>query len=219
MSLFEGFLFSRLHLIGSKPEGPSYFLQQWDYGELLVKKKSTLWQEDPALQPFLGRKVDIKGNLGPLGIEYDSIKKHIMTEESRGAAIKRLIINVKPEKKILYVNQTLPQDPQKIQSFKFSLLVKWPFRSIWHGLCPTSHKYDFWVWHGGKCLWHWAEGRVFAPVNTPVVISGGDFIEFPEVWTFSPYDIKSEGTYLVVGLYIASGQIATAPFEVKLVSK
>jgi len=39
MSEFHGFMFSKLHLIGSKSEGPRYLLQQFDYSEIHVAKK------------------------------------------------------------------------------------------------------------------------------------------------------------------------------------
>ena len=72
---FEGFLFSKLQRIGSRSEGPDYFLQGWDYSETPVIKKAYLWEEDPTLQPFLGKKVTILGELTDGGIEYQKISE------------------------------------------------------------------------------------------------------------------------------------------------
>ena len=73
MALFYGYLFSKLHLIGSKSEGPSYYLQQWDYTEVLVQKKVHPWLPDPTLHKFLNQKVTIVGKVGPQGIHYYQI--------------------------------------------------------------------------------------------------------------------------------------------------
>ena len=45
MNEFHGFIFSKLHLIGSKSEGPNYFLQQFDYSELPLAKQAQLWRK------------------------------------------------------------------------------------------------------------------------------------------------------------------------------
>lgn len=73
---FDGFLFAKLHLIGSKSEGPVYILQQWDNTEITVVKKVELWEEDPALHKFLANKVTIIGIMGPNGLVYDEIKEY-----------------------------------------------------------------------------------------------------------------------------------------------
>jgi hypothetical protein len=65
MARFDGYLFSKLALIGTKSEGPSYFLQQWDYREIPVVKRSFPWKPDPELHRFLDRKVTIWGGNGP----------------------------------------------------------------------------------------------------------------------------------------------------------
>ncbi len=74
MSKFNGFIFSKLHLIGSKSEGPSYFLQQSDFNEILIEKQAELWEEDPALQKVLGTKVTVTGELSSEGkLQYNKI--------------------------------------------------------------------------------------------------------------------------------------------------
>jgi hypothetical protein len=74
MEKFEGFLFSKLHLIGSRSEGPIYNLQHWDYSEIKIKKKTNLWEEDPELQKFLGKKVVIEGEKESDEITYSKIQ-------------------------------------------------------------------------------------------------------------------------------------------------
>ena len=73
MALFDGYLFSKLALIGTKSEGPAYFLQQWDYREIPVDKRSFPWMPDPELHPFLNKKVTISGEIGEEGIHYHKV--------------------------------------------------------------------------------------------------------------------------------------------------
>jgi hypothetical protein len=73
MNEYHGFMFSKLHLIGSKSEGPRYFLQQFDYSEIPIAKKVELWREDLTLQKVLGTKVTIVGEMLDQEIIYDKI--------------------------------------------------------------------------------------------------------------------------------------------------
>jgi len=82
METITGYLFSKLMNIGSKSEGPQYFLQQinFDKGEfekeVVVIKQVELWQEDSQLQVFLGKKVEIEGESTADGIVYKVIGEH-----------------------------------------------------------------------------------------------------------------------------------------------
>lgn len=73
MEKFDGYLFSKLDNIGSRSEGPKYFLQYFDYNESIVEKKVALFQKDPTLHEFLNKKVTIVGELGHDGIIYNKI--------------------------------------------------------------------------------------------------------------------------------------------------
>ncbi len=74
MSKFNGFIFSKLHSIGTRSEGPNYFLQQFDYNEIPIKKQAEPWGEDPNLQKVLGAKATITGEIASLGeLEYSKI--------------------------------------------------------------------------------------------------------------------------------------------------
>jgi hypothetical protein len=76
MKTFEGYLFTKISLIGSDSEGPAYFLQLRDYKELPVEKNNGLWEEDPALHRFIARNVKIQGEIVEGNIRYDSIMDH-----------------------------------------------------------------------------------------------------------------------------------------------
>lgn len=209
MARFDGYLFSKLHLIGSKSEGPAYFLQQFDYKEIAVVKQAHLWKEDPKLHKFLATKVTIVGQMTPAGIRYKDIMRYKPARKERG-----LEVLLKLGVDVLWVNK-MPPGPQPPQFMDLTLQVKWPYRSIWEGWCPTTQIYDFSIEYKGKTIWRWSDGKVFGQVMTPVRIPGGRFHEFAETWKFNPNDIKSEGTYTARALFVASGQEASKDFEVK----
>jgi len=73
---FDGFLFSKLANIGTKSEGPAYFLQKFNYTEVRILKHTMLWQPDPALQQYLGTKVTIKGEMAGAVLTYTSVKPY-----------------------------------------------------------------------------------------------------------------------------------------------
>jgi hypothetical protein len=63
---YKGKLISRIDRMGSRSEGPEYFLEldkPNDFGqiEIPIRKKASLWQKDPNLHPFIGKQVLIKG--------------------------------------------------------------------------------------------------------------------------------------------------------------
>lgn len=80
MEEYHGYLFAKLARIGSKSEGPEYFLQQWDgqgnTTDTHIKKQDNLWQIDAKLHKFLARKVTILGTLKEKTIEYEEIKDY-----------------------------------------------------------------------------------------------------------------------------------------------
>jgi len=218
MARFDGYLFSKLHLIGSKSEGPIYILQHWDYTENLVIKKAMLWQEDPNLHKFLDKKVTIEGAFGQDGIRYDKISALSAGPEMEVelAGPYKLEVSLKPEFEVLWIDKKPPQP--KPLSMDLTLLVKWPYRSIWHGVCPTSQKYDFFIEKDGKIIWQWSKGRMFSMMVTPVNIPGGDPVEYPVRWSFSSDQIQEEGDYLARAVFIASRQEAATAFQVKFAS-
>lgn len=70
---FNGFLFSKLSNIGTRSEGPSYYLQYRNYKEIKIIKHANLWERDSVLEKFLGRNVQITGYTTQKMIEYTGI--------------------------------------------------------------------------------------------------------------------------------------------------
>jgi len=78
MEKFYGYLFGKLYRIGSKSEGPEYFLQQWDgqgnTTDTPIQKKGNLWEIDPILHKYLAQKVTISGTLREKKLQYEDIE-------------------------------------------------------------------------------------------------------------------------------------------------
>jgi hypothetical protein len=78
MKKFDGFLFSKLFRIGTRSQGPEYFLQQWENrrkptGDKPILKKSEAWKDDPGLQKYLGQIVTVTGTVVDDKIAYEDI--------------------------------------------------------------------------------------------------------------------------------------------------
>jgi len=80
---FVGFIFSKLHLIGSKSQGPTYYLQQFIFGEakslsegptIEIVKQVQPWEEDPSLQEYLGKIVKVAGVMVANKLKYEKVK-------------------------------------------------------------------------------------------------------------------------------------------------
>lgn len=212
MSAYDGFLFSKLQAIGTRSEGPNYYLQLFDYTELVVEKKVPLWRPDETLQKHLASKVTITGKLSEGRLAYDSIVPY-----SRSTALKTeepsLVVELTVEDREVWVNKMPPSPPPT--PLKISLDVTWPYRSVWKGLCPSSQLYDFFVEKDGEPVWQWGRDRIFSTVLTPVMIPGGSPNTYTETWLIDPRIIQAEGTYTVRGLFIASGQEAEQEIEIR----
>ena len=73
---FDGFLFSKLQAIGTRSEGPAYFLQRFDDKDVPILKHTMMWQKDPALQKHLGTKVTVEGEMMGDVLTYTSVKPY-----------------------------------------------------------------------------------------------------------------------------------------------
>ncbi len=71
---YDGYLFAKLDNIGTKSEGPAYYLQLWDDSEIHVIKHGILWQRDPELDKLLNTKVSITGDLENGELTYTEIR-------------------------------------------------------------------------------------------------------------------------------------------------
>jgi len=212
MTAFHGFVFSKLHLIGTRSEGPKYVLQQFDYSELAILKQTDLWQEDPKLQKELGKKVTLEGKLTEAGLIYDHFSPYVPEKLPLGN-VQQLEVDL-----ILEANPIcLDRVPTKslLRPYKITLTVRWPYRSIWRGQCPTSQLYDIFVEYEGNSLWQWSKNRFFLQVQTPVSIQGGSPYAFAETWVIDPATIQTEGTYTIRAVFIASGQEVTKDVVIK----
>jgi len=68
MGEIKGILFSIIQGKGSRSEGPTYFLRPLDeykdrWSEVLVRKQTHIWEEDPKLHKFLDKRVLINGDI------------------------------------------------------------------------------------------------------------------------------------------------------------
>lgn len=83
MDEIRGTLFAIIKGEGSRSEGPGYFIKPLDdyknrWSEILVRKKTHLWEKDPELHKFLDKKVLIIGEIietkSTITIDYLEIK-------------------------------------------------------------------------------------------------------------------------------------------------
>jgi len=79
-----GILISKVVGRDSRSEGPEYWIQPTDsykerWEEILVRKQTKMWQPDPALHDFVGKKVVIHGEVietkTTITIDYRTIKE------------------------------------------------------------------------------------------------------------------------------------------------
>jgi len=210
---FTGNLFTKMENVGSKSEGPGYYLKLKDKTEMKIKKDAELWQEDPYLQRFVGTCIVIDGTMEGGMLNYEQILSCDLIEDTELTLMTDLRLGI--EENVLWVDKMPGFDPQKKQKMDLTLRVKWPYRSIWKGKCITSQIYNFEIRKGKKVIWRWSDDKKFNKMITTVEIPGGEFIEYPVVWTFSPNDIESEGSYTAWAIFIASEQEVSKNFEIK----
>jgi len=212
METFDGYLFSKLDAIGSRSEGPKYFLQHFNYKEAVVLKKVHPWEQDAELHRFLNQKVTIEGSSGSGGIVYQRISEYKPVKEEKE---RKLEIALRTGSDTLWINK-MPGGNHPAECMELTLAVKWPDRSIWEGYCPTTQIYDFWIEHKDKTIWQWSDGKVFAPLLTPVSIPGSsEYHEFTEVWKVDPEDVVFEGVYTARALFIAAGREVAKEFAIR----
>jgi hypothetical protein len=66
----------------------------------------------------------------------------------------------------------------------------------------TTQKYDFWVTDGGRELWRWSAGQVFAPEVTRQEIGGQTGAVFAESWSTAQ-----------TGRLVAHGELKARSYE------
>jgi len=83
MNEIRGILFAKIKGKGTRSEGPEYFIKPIDdykkrWLEVLVRKKTHMWEEDPKLHKFLDKKVIIIGDIietkSTITVDYSKIE-------------------------------------------------------------------------------------------------------------------------------------------------
>jgi len=213
---FTGYLYARLENLGSKSEGPAYYLQTEREGDLKVNKKVHPWEVDPALHAHLGERVRLFGGRAGDGIDYERItdldlqERTLEVELALGLKGKTLWINKK--------TSALPlRFPPEVREVELTLAVRWPFESVWKGQTPTTQLYDFWVQGPeGKECWRWSEGMRFLEEPTRVEVWGGEARTVTVRWAFFEETIRQPGEYIAHARFLPSGQEVCRRFEVKM---
>ena len=84
MNEIRGTLFAIIKGKGTRSEGPEYFIRPIDdyknrWSEILVRKKTHLWEIDPELHEFLDKKVLILGEIietkSTITVDYSKVKQ------------------------------------------------------------------------------------------------------------------------------------------------
>lgn len=161
----------------------------------------------------MGKKVTVIGKSHQDGVYYEDILDLQPPERPENGD--KLEVDFKLGVDVLWVNKMPSTAPHMEQNMMLTLQIRWPFRSIWRGICPTSKIYDFFIERDGQIIWQWSKGQVFSQALTMVEIVGGRLYEYPVAWHFYPKDIDHEGTYAARAIFIASGQEISQEFEIK----
>ena len=83
MDEIRGILFAITVGKGSRSEGPKYFIKPLDdyknrSSEILVRKKTHMWENDPELHKYLDKEVLISGDIietkSTITIDYSNVK-------------------------------------------------------------------------------------------------------------------------------------------------
>lgn len=211
MKNHEGYLFTKLASIGSKSEGPTYYLQQNDNSELLIKKVADAWKPDPILHQFIARKVVVSGDMQGNQLHYEKIV------ETKPDKTPWVSVGIDLPGNTLWVNKMPGSEasgPQK--HVQVSLYVQWPYITPLQGTAPTSQIFDLEILTpSGKSLWKWSEGKRFIKQVTKVALEGMIRHEFKGQWDFFDKDISAEGEYKVVGRFLPINGVVEKGFVVK----
>jgi len=84
MNGIRGIIFAKIKGKGTRSEGPEYYIKPLDdyknrWIEVLVRKKTQMWEEDPVLHNFLDKKVliiwDIIETKHTITVDYLKVEK------------------------------------------------------------------------------------------------------------------------------------------------
>jgi hypothetical protein len=224
--MLKGYLYARLHALGSKSEGPLYYLQLRSGKEVLVLKKVRPWENDPVLHPWLGQQVcvfgkDCRVEMGETirpGIEYTWLSNHddpLKMQFRLGLKDNTLWVDKQPSPHSSF--------PPEMKKMKVGLSLQWPYRkdadakrSVWSGTAPTSQLYDFWIEDPkGQTIWQWSKSMWFRNKPTEVHVEGGSPHEVRIPWFYFEEALTEPGIYVVRARFIPSDQEIRMAFNVK----
>ncbi len=215
-SSISGYLFARLENLGSKSEGPVYYLQTERDGDVRINKKTHSWEVDPALHAHLGERVRLFGALKNDAFDYERITDLDLRERSLQL---ELLLGLKD--KTLWIHKkasALPvRFPPEMREMELTLAVRWPFESVWKGQAPTSQLFDFWI-EGpeGKECWRWSRCVQFLEEPTRVEVWGGQAVRVSVRWAFFEEAIRRSGEYIAHARFLPTGQEVCRRFEVRM---
>ena len=84
MDEITGILSAKIVGVGTKSEGPKYYIKPLDdyanrWSEILVRKKTHLWQDDPVLHKYIDKKVLILGEIietkSTITVDYEFVEE------------------------------------------------------------------------------------------------------------------------------------------------
>lgn len=131
------------------------------------------------------------------------------------ATSKKPNIWVETSEDVIYINK-MPGAGNPPHDLLLTLRVHWPTRSIWQGKCSSAKRFDFFVSKDGKEVWRWSAGKMFAQMETPIQIPGGNPKTFAtEIWSIDPKSIRDEGLYVVGATFEATGDQAFTEIEIR----
>jgi hypothetical protein len=83
MDKITGILSAKIVGVGTKSEGPKYYIKPLDdyanrWSEILVRKQAHLWQNDPILHKYIDKKVVILGEIietkSTITVDYEFVE-------------------------------------------------------------------------------------------------------------------------------------------------
>lgn len=238
MKTFEGFIYMKLANIGTKSEGPEYTLQLLrsmdGLTEIVIEKKTFLWEPDPALHQFIAEKVVVTGELINKKLQYTEVKlmgdpltiaapgEHIVPTNGIEQYLKLEGDNYMANQNQLWVDR-MPAagvpPPPVLKKLKIILHYSYPRPGKYSGRCSTSQFFEFTIKDpAGKVIWQWSKGIKFVPNHNEFELSGNVEYVFPVEWQYFDNAIAEEGTYKVTAYFLSNGgQAVHFPFQVGFV--
>jgi hypothetical protein len=225
MEKFKGYLYAMLAALGSKSEGPAYFLQllepQGKINEYPIIKKSELWEIDPVLHSFLGNKVLMGGELQGGSINYKTIipyGEELIDElplldqkiSKLGMSLSFLGNTYSAEEQMMWVDK-MPVSggpPPWLYNLRIILEYKWLAEGDFRGQCPTSQFFDFTIHDPkGNLIWEWGKTIRFNNTDKSFELTGKQKYTFTVDWPFFNNTIEYDGEYTVTAKFLATGNI------------